>query len=199
MFWENFLRLCVAHGLKPNTLAKKLDIPSASVTNWKNGRIPRQSTLMKIADYFGVTVSDLLDESGKTPKRGVRIPVYGQIAAGLPMEAVEDIIDYEEIPAEMARGGEYFALQIKGNSMEPRMFTGDIVIIRKQPDCESGQVCAVMIGGDEATLKRVIKRPGGITLVSFNPSYPPRNIPNKEIEALPVSILGVAVEVRGKL
>lgn len=70
------------------------------------------------------------------------------------MEAVENILDYEEISEDMARQGDYFALQIKGDSMEPRIKEGDVVIVRKQPDVESGEVAIVLVNGDEATIKK---------------------------------------------
>jgi len=130
---------------------------------------------------------------------GVKIPVYGQIAAGVPIEAIEDIIDYEEIPAEMAKDGEYIALMIKGDSMEPRLQTGDVVIIRKQETVDSGQIAAVMINGNEATLKKVILRTGGITLVPLNPKYEPMVYSNEQVKNLPIIIIGRVVEARCKL
>jgi repressor LexA len=100
-----------------------------------------------------------------TSTGGVWIPVLGEIAAGIPIEAVTDIIDYEEISAEMAANGEYFALKIKGNSMEPRIVNGDVVIIRKQETAESGDVVAVLVNGESATVKKIKIRPEGIILI----------------------------------
>ena len=94
--------------------------------------------------------------------KGIKIPVLGRVPAGVPIEAVEDIIDYEEIPVEMAKDGEFFGLQIKGDSMEPRICEGDVVIVRKQDDAESGDLVIAMINGDEATCKRLMKYSDGI-------------------------------------
>lgn len=65
MFWENFVKLCTAHNTKPNPVAKELGFSSGSVTDWKNGKVPRPTTIQKIADYFGVTVDYLLGNEEK--------------------------------------------------------------------------------------------------------------------------------------
>ena len=127
-----------------------------------------------------------------------RIPVLGKVVAGIPLDAIEDIIDYEEIPHSMAKSGEFFALQIKGDSMEPRIKEGDVVIVRKQPDVESGEVAIVLVNGDEATIKKVQKFNGGINLVPSNPAYEVKTYSKDDIESLPVSIIGKVVELRAK-
>lgn len=126
------------------------------------------------------------------------IPVLGVVRAGLPVEAVENIIDYEEISEEMARQGDFFALQIKGDSMEPKISDGDVVIVRKQPDVESGEIAIVLVNGDEATIKKVQKFTGGINLVPSNPAYDVKTFDNQKIESLPVKIIGKVVELRAK-
>ncbi len=131
-------------------------------------------------------------------KKGIKIPVLGRVPAGVPIEAVEDIIDYEEIPVEMAKDGEFFGLQIKGDSMEPRICEGDVVIVRKQDDAESGDLVIAMINGDEATCKRLMKYSDGIRLMPSNPTYEPLYFSNKEIEEKPVKIIGRVVENRQK-
>ena len=114
------------------------------------------------------------------------------------MDAVEYIIDYEEISEDMARQGEFFALQIKGDSMEPKISDGDVVIVRKQPDIESGETAIVLVNGDEATIKKVQKFTGGINLIPSNPAYDVMTFTNEQIEKLPVRILGKVVELRAK-
>ncbi|WP_283683421.1 helix-turn-helix domain-containing protein [Parablautia sp. Marseille-Q6255] len=131
-------------------------------------------------------------------KKGVVINVLGRVAAGIPIEAVTDIIDTEEIPEEMAKTGEFFGLQIHGDSMEPRMCEGDVVIVRQQDDAESGDVVIAMINGNDATCKRLRKYRDGIELISNNPSYDPMFFSNEEIETKPVKIIGKVVELRGK-
>lgn len=127
------------------------------------------------------------------------IPVLGTIPAGVAIEAVQDIIRWEEIPREWLRGGrEYFALQVKGDSMFPEYLDGDTVIIRKQSCCDSGDDCAVIINAADATLKRVHIVEDGIVLEAINPMYGRKKYTTQEVEDLPVKILGVVVELRRK-
>lgn len=132
---------------------------------------------------------------------GVRIPVLGSVPAGIPIEAIEDILDWEEIPASMCSGDrEYFALQVQGDSMWPDYLTGDVVIIRKTPCCESGDDCVVYINGYDATLKQVkLGEDGSLSIIPRNPNYPPKTYTAKEVQNLPVSIAGVVVELRRKV
>ena len=76
---------------------------------------------------------------------------------------------------------------------------GDIVIFEKCSDCESGQHCVVMVNGNDATFKKVIKSENGITLQPLNSNYEPMFYTNKQIKELPVRILGVAKEKRTKI
>lgn len=130
-----------------------------------------------------------------------RIPVLGAVPGGIPIEAIEDIIDWEEIPQSMCTGDkEYFALEVKGDSMWPDYLPGDVVIVRKDPYCESGDVCIVYVNGYDATLKQVkLGEDGSITLVPKNQSYPPRTYSPEEVADLPVAICGVVVELRRKI
>lgn len=125
--------------------------------------------------------------------------VYGTIPAGIPMECIEDIIDTEEISADMLRGGkQYFGLKIKGDSMEPDYLDGDVIIFQKQDDCENGDDCVVMVNGNDGTFKRVFKNENGIILQPLNNKYQPMIYSNEQIETLPVKILGVFEELRRK-
>ena len=129
----------------------------------------------------------------------VRIPVLGDVAAGIPIEAIEDIIDYEEIPAEMAEHGQFFGLRIKGDSMEPRICEGDVVIVRKQEDADSGDTVIACINGDSATCKRLIKYPDQIVLMPLNNKYDPIVFTMEDVKNTPLTIIGKVVELRGKL
>lgn len=132
--------------------------------------------------------------------RSIKIPILGKIPAGIPIEAIEDIRGYEDIPSDWIKNGEeFFALYICGDSMMPDYHFGDIIIIKKQEDCNSGDDCAVMVNGDEAIFKRVIKNKDGIILKSLNSKYDPLFFSKEKIETTPVRILGVAIEVRRKL
>ncbi len=127
-----------------------------------------------------------------------RIPVLGRVAAGLPMSAQEEILDWEEITGDMALDGDYFALQIKGDSMEPRMKDGDVVIVRQQEDADDGDVVIALIDGNDAVCKRLKKYEDGIALVSTNPAYEPMYFSKSEIDMEPVRIIGRVKELRAK-
>lgn len=115
------------------------------------------------------------------------------------MECIEDIIDTEEISADMLKGGkQYFGLKVKGNSMFPEYLDGDTLILLKQDDCESGDDCVVMVNGNDGTFKRVIKNETGIILQPLNAEYQPMIYTNEQIEKLPVKIIGKVVELRRK-
>ena len=193
-------------GLTQKDLAEKLSLTPKAISFYELGsREPSGDALIQMAHILGTTTDYLLGNSTiKEPEqkrgRGVRIPVLGRVVAGIPIEAVEEILDYEEITPELAASGEFFALKIRGHSMEPRMMEGDVVIVRRQDDVESGDVAIVLVNGNEATVKRVKKQEDGITLIANNISvYEPHYYSNKEIEELPVRILGKVVELRGKL
>lgn len=129
----------------------------------------------------------------------VRVPILGLVKAGIPSEAIQEFIDWEEIPADWLRGGkEYFALEISGDSMYPRMEEGDVIIVLKQQWCNNGDIMVVRVNGDEATVKKVIKQDNGILLIAFNPEYEPIFYTHKQMKDLPVEYLGKVVELRGK-
>ena len=134
-------------------------------------------------------------------QKGIKIPVLGVIPAGIPIEAIEDILDYEEISEDMASRGEYFALKVKGVSMHPIINDGDVVIVKQQDDADSGKICVVMINGFDATLKRIKKEPNGIWILPENPysDFKPAFYTNQQIIDTPVRIIGVAVEIRRSL
>ena len=195
-------------GISQKDFAALIGIPANTYNQWENGkRQPDNETMLKLAEHFNVSVDYLLGRDDKpvsVPRRkGVRIPVYGDTAAGVPILAIEDFDsddpdDWEEITEDMARSGDYIALRIKGDSMEPRMKTGDIVIVRLQPDVETGDVAIVRVNGDSATCKKIKKTPQGLWLISFNPEYEPMFYSPQEIEELPVAIIGKVVELRAK-
>lgn len=179
-------------------LSKLLQVPYTTFCDWVNAKTyPRIDKIEALANHWYIEKSDLV-EPPKTKKNKFQIPVLGQVIAGYPIEAIENILDYEEISENMARGGIFFALRIKGNSMEPRMKEGDVVIVRKQSDVDSGEIAIIMVNGDEATIKKVQKFNGGINLIPSNPTYDIITYTNKEIEELPVRCLGKVVELRAK-
>lgn len=161
----------------------------------------RDDEAVALADFFHVTTDYLLKGVTAQPrdKEGVRIPVLGRVVAGIPIEAVEEILDYEEITPELAATGEFFALQVKGDSMEPTLRDGDIVIVKKQPTVDSGDIAIVLVNGNDATVKEIKESPAGITLIGHNVAvYTPHFYSNHDIESLPIQIIGKVVEMRRK-
>ena len=134
-----------------------------TISNWENGKRTFDTKIAnKIANFFGVSVDYLFGREDTTdglPKPSVPgskwVPVLGTVPAGMPIEAVEDILDYEEISPQMAKSGDYFALKIKGQSMEPKISNGDVIIVRKQDYADNGDIAVVLVNGDEATVKRI--------------------------------------------
>lgn len=187
-------------------LGKALEISPSAIGMYEQGRrTPDIPTLKKIASYFNVSLDYLLGNSPakaaqqQSAGRGVRIPVLGRVVAGIPLDAIEEIIDYEEIPKSMAATGEFFALQVKGDSMLPTLKNGDVVIVKKQPTVDSGDIAIILVNGNEATVKEVKESPGGITLIGHNVAvYTPQFYSNEEIKSLPVQVLGKVVEMRRK-
>lgn len=183
-------------------LAEKLHVAQSTVGMWESGkREPGHKTTTKLAAFFNVSVDELIgDDKAKpaSPSRSVKIPVYGYIQAGIPIEAIEEILDYEEITPEMAATGDFFGLIIRGDSMQPRMHEGDVVIVRKQPDVDSGSVAVILVNGRDATVKKIIKTDTSLMLVPFNSAHEHTVYTAEQIEKLPVNIIGKVVELRGK-
>lgn len=195
MFSDKLKELRQARGITQKQLAEWSGLGRSQISNYENGlRTPDWETQEILADFFNVRLDYLMDRD--TPN--TRIPVLGKVIAGIPLDAVEEIIDYEEIPIEMAKNGEYFALQIKGDSMEPKFSAGDVVIARKQEDVDNGDIAIVLVNGNEATIKKIRKFDGGINLIPTNSNYDVITYTNAQIEQLPVRIIGKVVELRAK-
>lgn len=184
-------------------LARRVGMAKSAVSRYFNKT--RQFPLNRAHDFaaalnttteYILGIDDAKSKSKKT--KGVTIPVLGEVAAGIPIEAIEDIIDYEEISKDMAHTGDFFGLRIKGDSMSPRISEGDVVIVRQQNDAESGDIVIVLVNGESATCKRLMKYKDGISLISFNPMYNPMTFSNDEIKSKPIKIIGKVVENRQK-
>ena len=182
-------------------LAKILFVNQTAVSQWERGvTIPSPPLLLKLSQLYGVSTDYLLGKDSSAPdSKGVKVPVLGDVAAGIPIEAVENIVDYEEIDTIMASTGKYYGLRIKGSSMEPRIREGDVVIVRQQEDADTGDTAVVLVNGDSATVKRIKKEPdGGLWLLPNNPAYEPQHYSPAEVAETPVRIIGKVVELRAK-
>lgn len=204
VFSKNLKKYMDQYEINNAELSRILGVSESTVGKWVLKKaVPRMGIVEKLSIIFHIEKSDLIED--KTDKqsslaKGVRIPVLGRVAAGIPIEAITDIEDWEEIPQNMTQMGEYFALKIEGKSMEPHMLDGDVVIVRRQADVDSGDVAVVLVNGNDATVKQVSKSENGLTLIGWNPAvYTPRTYTKKECQEFPVSILGKVVEIRRKL
>lgn len=183
-------------------LAKKIGYKSkTTITKIENGTNDIvQSKVCDFAKALNTTPAYLMgweDLEQHIPKSNgyptVRIPVLGDVAAGVPILAQQDIIGYEDIPADMAKTGEYFGLKIKGDSMEPKIHDNDIVIVKSMSDAENNDIVIAMIN-NEAVCKRLVKYTNSLVLRSLNSNY-------DDIELHPdddIHILGVVIESRSK-
>lgn len=210
--------------MKQVDLCNKTGIDKALISNYLSGKYKaKQDKLHKLAIALDVSegwlmgydvdmdrewfeekeTSEISIDNARyieTTTKTIKIPVLGKVPAGVPIEAIQDILGYEEIPASMLKSGNnYFALKIDGDSMYPDYKTGDIIIIKQQSDCNSGDDCVVMVNGDDATFKRVIKQEKSIILKPLNNNYEPYYFDEYEILTKPVKIIGIAIEVRRKL
>lgn len=209
MIWNDRLRrLREQNGYTLKEIAGKLGVSEAMVSRHESStkNIPYDN-IEAYAKIYGCTPSFIMgwnsDNSSikaeSVKDSFVRIPVLGRVAAGIPIAAIEETIDWEDIPSEMAKDGEYFGLRIKGDSMSPRIMEGDTVIVRRQSDAESGDIVIALVNGDDGVCKRLRKTKSGIMLISLNPAYEPLVFDHKDIDSIPVSIIGKVVELRGKL
>lgn len=192
--------------MKQTELANITGIDKSLISNYLKGNYEaKQNNVYLLAQALHVSEAWLMGYNvsmevvnNSTPSSAV-VLIYGTIPAGIPVECIEDILDTEEISAEMLKGGkQYFGLKIKGDSMYPEYLDGDTIILEKVDNCESGQDCVVMVNGNDGTFKRVIKSENGIILQPLNPTYAPLTYSNEQIVNMPVKILGVVRELRRK-
>ena len=205
-----------AAALTKKELAEKIQVAPSTIGRYEDGQIGRlkKPVVYSIAEVLDVNahwllcISPFIDSKDammdskalENSTRAVRIPIIGRVAAGVPLEAVENLVGYEEISVHTSRLGDLFALWVKGDSMAPRICDGDVVIIKKQQSVKNGDIAVVMVGNADATLKKIKISEAGITLIAYNPVvYEPHFYTYAEVESLPVSIIGKAIEIRRRL
>lgn len=194
---ENLHKLLDSKGIDQRALAEHIGVSDSAVSQWLSGdKYPRIDKIQKIADFFNVPKSMITEEqpSNLAPvgPRTVPIPILGSISCGEPILAAENISEYVYESPERLPAGNLFYLHAKGNSMAPTIQDGSLVLIREQPEVESGAIAAVLVNDDEeATLKRVKRQGNMLILLPDNPGYEPIIVtPDK-----PVRIIGRAVQV----
>lgn len=201
---ENIRFLRKRDGMSQDALAEKTGRKSyTTVQHWETGHTtPSADVLGKLCEIFSVDLNDLLYTDLRFPQSGaqssaVRVPVLGRVSAGIPADAISDIIDYEDISADLARTGEFFGLKIQGDCMSPLLPDGCIVIFRLQPDAESGDIVAALIDGEEGVCKQYKVYDIGVALVPLNPAFKPLFFPASDRDR--IRIIGKAVEMRRTL
>jgi repressor LexA len=184
-------------------VARDLDLPYTTVTSWCKGEFyPRIDKIQLLANYFGIQKSDLVENNINSDFVVKTIPILGIVKAGYNWLAEENIIGYitdkDTIKDYEKNIDEYYSLKVTGDSMLPLLSEGDLVIVHKQEDVESGQTAIVLINGDEATVKKVVKTTNGIELHSMNPYYPVKKFTFEDIKTIPVEIIGRVKEAKIK-
>ena len=202
MFAERLKTLRADRAVSQKELAHALDVAQSAVGNWESGaRQPNLDRIRQLASFFEVSVGYLLGAEDRPARDSdrYRVPVLGYVRAGLPLTAEEQVLGFEDVSREIADAGDHFALRVQGDSMEPYLLEGDVVIVRRQEDVDSGDTAVVLIGGEDATVKRLVKHGNGISLVAANPKYTPLFFTAEEVESAPVRVLGKVVELRRRM
>lgn len=199
---ENIKRIRAEHGLSQAELGKIAGVSDKAVSTWELGlKTPRMGAVEKMANYFGITKSAIVDDAPMTSLQKpvvppgfmpmpemVQVPLIGSIACGTPITAEQNIKSYVGVPAAWRAD---FALECHGDSMAPTICDGDVVCIRSQPEVEQGQIAAVRIG-EEATLKHCYYQNGVVQLIADNPSVcPPMVYTGSDLDDIEVEGLAV--------
>jgi len=186
-----------SQNLRQLDLCKMMQVTQGTLSNWENGKFePDYEELGKLSEVFGVSIDYLM---GRNVPANKRIPVLGRVQAGMPVEAVEQMIDEIDLPERFVGQGEFFALVVRGDSMAPKMEDGDYIVVQKQTTVDNGEIAVVLVNGNDATVKKVQRHADGLSLVPYNPAYDILFFSAKEVERLPVRILGKVVELRRKI
>jgi len=189
--------------IKIHQIASEFGVNKSSISRWESGEITRfkEETISKICTIYGLDINYLIgsQDNGLIGKEELiryvpqkRIPIMGVIAAGLPLYAEENIEGYTYY--EGTEGDEYFALKVKGDSMNAaRIEEGDILIIRRQSYVENGEIAAVMVNGDNATVKKFHQEGSTVVLMpmSRNPVHQPQVYDLRETK---IEVLGKVIE-----
>lgn len=198
---SNIKRLREANGLSQEALGKIAGVTDKAVSTWENDlKVPRMGAIQKLADYFGITKSELIEDASNAGQEFssegfVKVPLYGNVAAGLGCYAENMIVDYVPFAASsLKKGYDYICLEVKGDSMYPLLLEGDILLVQCRNTVDSGALAVLTVGGDEGVVKKVRFGRGWIELGSVNPMYPPRRFTGPDAEK--VSIVGLVVECK---
>ena len=189
-------------------LADILNVPRSTLACWENNiRTPKLEQIVKIAEYFNTSLDIIYDnfDNGNlvdVDSDIIKIPVFGTIKAGIPIESQSDIIDYVEIPKIWTRGAKkFYGLKISGDSMFPKYDENDIVIFEQNDDTSlyHGKDVAIMINGTESTFKKLLVNEQGIVLQPYNTGYDIMMFSKEDVEQFPIKVVGIAREKRTRI
>lgn len=188
VFAERLSQLIKEKDINLDVLAEITDLSAATISRYKNNKmVPKIPTVKVIANYFNVNPVWLLGDDEPKHKKvdGYQdfeeIPVLGSIAAGQPVLAEENIKRYEKVPSEKVKDGQYFYLEVSGDSMiGAGIYEGDLVLVKRQSDVNHKEIAVVMVNAHDATLKRVFKQNGNVILQPENKKYDPIFIKSKD-------------------
>ena len=205
MFWNNFVSLCIKKNSSPSAVCLELGFSKTMATNWKNGSQPRDTTLQRIATYFGVTTDYLIgresdapiksDEAIELNRENIRwIPVFETVSAGFGAYASNDVQDYMPVYfSTLAEAEETICIKVRGDSMQPNIDDGDIIQVHKQDSVDSGAIAVVLVDGDDGLVKKMIYGNDWIELHSINPMYAPMRFENADMER--IRVVGLVTQV----
>ncbi len=185
--------------IKQDVLANLLNLEVAGVSKLETGRVPlKDEYIIKLSEYFNVSTDYLLGKSNirnSENNQELKIPVLGVVKAGYNWLADENVIGYVSVNDKTLKGDGFFAVQVKGISMVPEIYEGDIAIVKKQNNFENGDYVVALINGDEETIKKAYKNDTGLLLRPANNSVEPLIFTKEDIETLPVTIIGVVYNI----
>lgn len=208
---NNVKHLRTEKKISQQTLADAIGVDRSTISRIENGEIETTiENAIKIANKLNVSLNDLVSKDLRfdnaelidVTSNIIKIPVYGTIKAGIPIESQADIIDYIDIPKEWTRGGKkFYGLKLSGDSMFPKYNDKDIVIFEQNEDTElfNGKDVAVMINGTESTFKKILVNNQGIVLQPYNMAYDIMMFSKEQVEQLPIKVVGIAREKRTKI
>lgn len=178
--------------IKQIDLVNKLGVSKSTVSGWCGGlKIPRMDKIVYLAQYFGISQADLLEN--KLPRNmfetdgggSVKIPIIGEAAAGSRCFAENNITGYKDVlKSDISDDSDYVFLRIKGDSMYPMLIEGDLVLVKCQPIVDSGSIAVVIVDNEDGIVKKVVYGSGFIELHSLNPQYKIRRFEKEEMSRI---------------
>lgn len=183
MYGEKLKELRKLEGWTQEEVANKIGVSKQTYSHYENEkRKPSLGTIKELAAVYQVNIDDIFAEEKLSDL--VNLPIVGRVSCGNGIIAFEDIEGYESTPREWLSGGDYFYVRAKGDSMNgARIYNDDLLLIRKQPEVENGEIAAVLIR-DEVVLKRVYINGDQLVLQSENPNFPPIFAPPAEVKII---------------